>query len=109
MACVGAISARGKEHFAYRVKSFDGAAFLKLMISLNRAMRGRKYFVQMDNCRIHSTKDVKAWAAHAGVPLVFGVPYVPHYQGIENFWSGTKRAFRTIGTKTLIAGRYRNM
>ena len=109
IACCGAISSRGKEYFAYKPRAFNGDDFLGFCRALHERLAGRKYFLQLDNCRIHTTKDVKAWANEVRVPLVMGVPYCPHFAGIENFWGGCKRTFRTIGTKVILGGRERNL
>ena len=72
-------------------------------------MGTRKYFLQLDNCRIHTTVAVKAWASEAQVPLLMGVPYCPQYSGIETFWAGAKRTFRQLGTKVILSGAERNL
>ena len=103
IAVCGAVSLRGKELFVPRVKSFDGAAYLAFVQQLHAKMGGRKYFLQCDQCRIHTTRNVLHWAASQGVPIVLGVAYCPWFQGIECFWGSVKRAFRQLGTKRLLA------
>ena len=72
-------------------------------------MGTRKYFLQLDNCRIHTTLAVKAWAREKNVPLVMGVPYAPEYTGIENYWAQCKRSFKKIGTKVILSGAERDL
>ena len=63
----------------------------------------------LDNCRIHCTLIFKDWAKQVGVPLVYGVPYMPAYCGIENFWSAVKRTYRSIGSKVMLSGKNRDL
>ena len=62
-------------HFVTRVKSFDAEAYLDFVKGLHEKMAGRKYFVQCDQCRIHTARVVLEWCASQGVPVVLGVPY----------------------------------
>ena len=45
VACVGAISIRGKELFEYRIRSFNGEQFLDFMVRLKQHMGNRRFFV----------------------------------------------------------------
>ena len=60
VACCGAVSVKGgKEIFAFRQRSFNGEQFLEYCKELHQHMGNRKYFLQLDNCRIHTTLSVK--------------------------------------------------
>ena len=111
IACVGAIDAdRGKMLFHFRPRSFDGDAFFDFFEELCRKLDdGQPWCMMLDNCSIHRTLKLKARAAELGIPLVFNVAYSPQYMGIETFWANTKRAYKQMGVKTMLAGRQRDI
>ena len=72
-------------------------------------MQGRRYFIVLDNCRVHRTREVDAWSRHTTVRLVFNAPYNPETNAIEYFWSVSKRIFKVYGTRSLLRGQRRRL
>lgn len=54
----------------------------------------KKWYVFLDNCRIHKGKRTKAFVEERGIRLLFNQAYHPEYNGIEGFWSQMKRHYR---------------
>ena len=72
-------------------------------------MNGKKWVSLLDNASIHKTNQVKAVCQTLQISLIYNVPYMPQYNGIENFWALCKQGYRRLGTQNLLAARPRNL
>ena len=75
---------------------------LKVIMDYKAKPRGKKWYVFVDNARIHSGNMTQSFVRENGINLIFNAPYRPEFNGIEGFWSQMKKEYRqTInGLKT---------
>ena len=107
---MGTVSTRnGKEHFAFGEHAFNGDDFAAFLRSLHAHMGTTRYFVVLDNCRIHIVDQVKAVQAELGIRLVFVQPYSPWFNACELHWADAKRRFRGMQTHALMECRPRDL
>ena len=101
MACIGAVDAVfGKLLLVQTLKAANQDTFIEFLAKLKTEMEhrlhgtGRRWYVFLDNCRIHKGRRTQAWVTEQKIRLVFNQAYHPEYNGIEGFWSQMKRLYR---------------
>ena len=70
----------------------NGETFRKYMRCVNKRVNCKNHF--LDNARIHHYNKVKATCKRLKINTIYGVPYTPHLNIIENFFRSLKTKLR---------------
>lgn len=97
VSLIAALSVHSGEILADTMKSNNAANFLKFLKKIDRAYRGIKIHVIVDNLSIHKNKDVKLWLEGK---RKFQVHYTPTYSS----WLNQVEIWFNILTKDVIKG-----
>jgi transposase len=73
--------------------TFEAFIILKLVPKLWKGA-----CVMMDNCTIHTSKEIEKAIKTQGVKLIYLSPYSPEFSPIEHLWSKLKNILRSIKT-----------
>lgn len=79
---------------AYKIydKSVNGETFRNYMRYINKKTKCKNHF--LDNARIHHYKKVKLTSKRLKINTIYGVPYTPYLNIIENFFRSFKTKMR---------------
>lgn len=82
------------KNIAYKIydKSVNGETFRNYMRYINKKTKCKNHF--LDNARIHHYKKVKSTNERLKINTIYGVPYTPYLNIIENFFRSFKTKIR---------------
>ena len=95
MAILGGVSSKtGSFIYIDKPKFFDRYDVIRFLRLVRENTESRNVAVFMDNCGIHTAKEVIEEAQRLRVFIVKNVPYCPWFNGIERIWGRMKWIFR---------------
>ena len=77
--------------FKKGIRKEDVVHFLKVLKSRTP---NHDIAVFLDNASCFTARDTKAAACEMGIALIYNMPYMPQFNGMENVWRHVKAAYR---------------
>ena len=77
-----------------RKKSIKIPDFIEFLRVLRKKNQRKHLIVFLDNMSVHKSLKVNSYAQRNRIQLLFNVPYMPMYNGIEYYWNLCKRIYK---------------
>ena len=98
ISIIGAISVNEVLTSVNLIGTTDRITFEAFIIRKLVPKLGKGACVVMDNCTIHTGKEIEKAIKKKGAKLIYLSPYSPDFSPIENLWSKLKNILRSIKT-----------
>ncbi len=103
MAVIAAISEDiGLIDYFVHPKAINTEVFLAFVKQVAQKLNGSDFALFLDNLNVHKTKEAKLLFESLNITEIFNVPYCPHFNGIESFFSQIKAIYKKMLLKCVI-------
>jgi transposase len=83
-------------------KAINSKVFVVFINQIAEKLGVGDFAIFLDNLSVHKTKDAKHLFEKLNITKIFNVPYCPHFNGIESYFSQLKVTYKKLLLKCVI-------